>query len=150
MTFVKIKPIRINKPIENIFEDLFDRSLSDLFDTNFSNQSPSANIIEEDASFKIELAIPGIDKKDVKLLIEEKQLIVSYHKKEVDDDNKGDSKKQYRRKEFDYSSFERKFNLPESINQNAIKATYNNGILIIELSKKEEEKEQPSKTIEIQ
>ena len=55
----------------------------------------------------------------------------------------------YRRKEFGYNSFKRSFTLPETVNDEGIKAEYKDGILNISLPKKEEAKQKPARNIEI-
>ena len=93
---------------------------------------PSANIKETEKSFLIELAIPGMQKSDFDIHIEEIALTISSEKKR---DEKIENEK-YTRQEFSYSSFKRSFTLPDSIENDQVKASYENGLLSIELPKK--------------
>lgn len=93
---------------------------------------PSANIKETEKSFLIELAIPGMQKSDFDIHIEENVLTISSEKKR---DEKIENEK-YTRQEFSYSSFKRSFTLPDSIENDQVKASYENGLLSIELPKK--------------
>jgi HSP20 family protein len=133
----------------------FDTELSHFFDTNdffkddfwtraTSNQ-PALNIKETDEAFEIELAAPGLEKKDFQVSIDDGYLNVSAEKT-VTDEEKDEN---YARKEFSYNSFKRSLLLPDTIKQEDIKATYKDGILRLALAKKPEAKIHTSKTIEI-
>ena len=106
---------------------------------------PSANILEEENGFRIELAAPGFDKKSFQLKIENKQLIIAVEKQEQSEQKSA----KYTRKEFHLNSFKRSFSLPDSIEEAAIEANYENGILSVLLPKKKEESTPSMKTIEV-
>jgi HSP20 family protein len=97
---------------------------------------PMANIIENEKDFSIELAVPGMSKDDFNINLEDDILSISTEQKEMNEENKMN----YTRREFRYDSFSRSFSLPESVNQDKIKADYNNGVLTITLPKSEETK----------
>jgi HSP20 family protein len=106
---------------------------------------PAVNINEDDYQFNIEVAVPGLEKKDFKLDVNHNVLTISAEKEEkMEQENK-----RYTRREFSYTSFNRSFTLPNSVNEEGIKASYKNGLLIISIPKKEEAKEKPPKQIEI-
>lgn len=108
---------------------------------------PAMNVKERKDDFEIELAVPGFLKKDIEVTMEDDVLHICAEQSE----EKSEEKKAYTRKEFNYSSFDRKLQLPGSIDQNEeVKATYKNGILTLNLLKREEAKEQPKKVIEIE
>jgi HSP20 family protein len=110
-----------------------------------STTMPAVNIREDEKKFTLDLAIPGIDKKDLKIEINEDILTISSEKKEekeTDSDN-------FKRKEFSYSSFCRSFYLPENIKRENIEANYKDGVLMVELPKEEEEKARLSRQISI-
>ena len=100
---------------------------------------------ENSDEFKIEIAVPGAVKTDFNLVLENDVLIVSAEKKH----EKEETNDHYLRKEFGYESFKRSFGLPESVNQDAIKASYKNGILNVDIPKKEEAKPRPAQEIKI-
>ncbi|MRR24399.1 Hsp20/alpha crystallin family protein, partial [bacterium] len=84
----------------------------------------------------LELAVPGMDKKNLKIEVKDEVLTISAEQKEEkQEDHEG-----YRRREFSYSSFCRSFYLPEDVNGDKIGATYRDGILNVEIPKLEEEK----------
>jgi len=97
-----------------------------------SAEVPSANIIENEKEFKLELSAPGFEKKDFKIEVEDGILNISAEKK----DEKEEEKDDYRRKEFSYSSIRRSFILPESITEESIDAKYEKGLLKLVLPKK--------------
>lgn len=120
----------------NYFDDVFGRNLSDLFfgETD-RNTMPAANIVEYDNEFKIELAAPGYEKSDFKINIENKALVV---KAEINRDKEDKDKKgKVAHREHYYASFERTFSLPSNVNVEKIAAHYKDGILHIDLPKKE-------------
>jgi len=86
-----------------------------------------------------------MDKKDFKLDLNHNVLTISSEKME----KKEDDNKKFTRREFRYSSFHRSFTLPNSVNEEGIKASYKEGILNISIPKKEEAKEKGPKHIEI-
>ncbi len=107
---------------------------------------PAMNVKENKDDFEIELAVPGFSKKDIEITMEDEMLhICAKKRKEEVEEEEG-----YTRREFSYNEFDRKLQLPASVNQNEdVKATYKNGILTLNLIKREEAKEQPKKVIEI-
>lgn len=109
---------------------------------------PAMNVKEHNKDFEIELAVPGFNKKDFEVTIEEDVLHIS-GEKEVEKEEKEED---FSRKEFSYKSFKRSMVLPPSIDLNQdVKASYKNGILKVDLLKKKEaiEKEHPKKVIEV-
>ena len=106
---------------------------------------PSANIIETEKGFEIELAAPGYSKADFQLKIENKHLVISTEKKEVTEQKE----KNYTRKEFHFDAFKRSFSLPQNVEESAIEASYENGILNVVLPKKNVDNTQLIKTLEV-
>ncbi|WP_025664340.1 Hsp20/alpha crystallin family protein [Aquimarina megaterium] len=107
---------------------------------------PAMNVKENKDNFEIELAVPGFSKKDIEVTMEDDVLHIwaQKSKEEIEEET------EYTRREFSYNEFDRKLQLPTSVNQNEkVKAIYKNGVLTLNLLKKEEAKEQPKKIIEI-
>ncbi|MCU0378249.1 MAG: Hsp20/alpha crystallin family protein [Bacteroidales bacterium] len=118
-------------------------TLSDFFNEDFfptfnrnTGTLPAVNIREDEKAFYLELAVPGMDKKDLRIEVKDDVLTISSEHKET----KQDESEGYRRKEFSYSSFCRSFYLPEDVNGERIGAIYKDGILNVEIPKLEEEK----------
>jgi HSP20 family protein len=125
---------------------------SSLFDDDFfpvvsqrNTSMPAVNIREDEKNYTLELAVPGIDKKDLKIDINEDVITISSEHKEEKEDTRDD----FKRREFSYSSFCRSFYLPENVNKEKIEAKYKDGILTVELPKEKEEKARISRQINI-
>lgn len=115
----------------NNFSNLWNNYFNDDYNIS-SNQGPKVNISEKDDKFEIEMAVPGIKKKNIQINIE-KDIIKISHKELVDN-----VEKEFNRIEFNYSSFERSFKLTDSVDVNKINAEMKDGILKITLFKKDE------------
>ena len=94
---------------------------------------PSANISEDEKAFKIELAAPGLEKKDFKVETDNGTLTISSEKQKEEKEER----ENYRRREFTFSSFSRSFQLPNNSVPEKIEAKYEGGILKLTLPKKE-------------
>lgn len=106
---------------------------------------PSTNISEDEKSFKIEMAAPGLERKDFKVETQDGTLTISSEKeKESKEENEN-----YRRREFSYSSFSRSFQLPENSLPDKIEAKYEDGILRLTLPKKEKTEMKHRKEIKV-
>jgi len=105
---------------------------------------PAVNVSETNDFYQIEMAAPGLSKDDFKVKLERNLLTVSVEKQMQNEENN----KQYNKREFSYTSFVRSFALPDSADDAAIEAKYNDGILAISVAKKEEAK-QGAREIEI-
>jgi HSP20 family protein len=106
---------------------------------------PSVNITENDKDFKIELAAPGLERKDFKVEVENGMLCISSEKEE----ESKEEKKNYTRKEYSYKGFSRSFTLPDNCMPEKILAKYDNGVLNITLPKKEVTVSKPAKEIKV-
>jgi HSP20 family protein len=113
--------------------------------TSRSDSMPAVNIREDEKRFFLDLAVPGIDRKDLKIEINENVLLISSETKNDSEENKNG----FKRKEFSYSSFSRSFQVPENVSQEKIEATYKDGILNVILPKVEEEKNKISRQVKI-
>ena len=113
--------------------------------TSRTNSMPAVNIREDDKRFTLDLAIPGIDKKELKIDINEDLLTISSETKNETEENKDG----YKRKEFSYTSFCRSFQIPENVSRDKIEASYKDGILSVELPKMEEEKNKITRQVSI-
>ena len=114
-------------------------------DLNFTNKVPSVNITEDEKEFKIEMAAPGLERKDCKVEVENGVLSISSEKEK----ESKEEKKNYTHREYSYSSFSRAFTLPENTLPDEINAKYENGVLNITLPKKEVTVSKPVKEIKV-
>jgi HSP20 family protein len=128
----------------------WDDFFNDTFHNNFNHvafkgSSPAVNVIEDDKEYRIDVAVPGLNKKDFRIDLENEILTISSDNKE----NKEEKKHNYMRREFLYNGFKRSFQLPETIDQENIKAHHEAGILTISLPKKDEVVQNVAKQIKI-
>lgn len=107
---------------------------------------PAMNIKENKNNYEIELAVPGFSKKDIHVTIEDDILnIAAQNSQEQKDEKEG-----YTRQEFSYNQFERQLQLPTNVDKKKeIKATYENGILKLNLIKDSKTLDTPKKNIKI-
>ncbi|MBE9468566.1 MAG: Hsp20/alpha crystallin family protein [Bacteroidetes bacterium] len=137
--------LRTRAMLPNLLNEFFGNEPSNFFKASSDFTMPSVNITENKNEFKIEFAIPGFKTEDFKIDIHNDVLKISSEKEE----NKDEADDKVVRKEFLYSSFERTFILPDSVNSDKIEASYKDGILQVVIPKKEEAKEKPLRTIKI-
>ena len=133
-----MKPIQkssVLPSVSTLFNDFFENDrMMNLDWANGWTKMPSANVLEDDKEFKIELAAPGMKKNDFHVDILNNQLTISSELKE----EKEEKEENYTRKEFSYNSFSRTFIIPETVDTKKIEATYKDGILRLDLPKKPE------------
>lgn len=119
---------------------LFDRDLFDfpsrLFPTRLGINVPSVNIRETPKEFTLEVAAPGLERKDFNIAVENRMLTISSEKEEKKEEKEGEDG--YSRKEYSYNSFSRSFSLPENVKEDNIDAKYENGILTVHVPKAKE------------
>lgn len=113
---------------------------------NFPNVLPEANIVENKKEYQIELAAPGLEKKDFNIEIKNGTLVVSAEKQE---ETKSEDKN-YLSREFSYSSLYRSFVLPDNLDADKINAKYENGVLKLKLPKSEVSVTEPVKRINVE
>lgn len=108
---------------------------NDDFFTDFfeSNNLPAANVVENKDRFEIDLSVPGFDKSDIDIKIENEVLTVSAQKENKEEER--DKENRLIRQEFSSSSFSRSFILPDNIDADSISAQHKDGILSIHVAK---------------
>ena len=147
--------IKWNKPSNglekrNQFVPLVEDFFSEFFNTGLIQKEragfvPSANIMEDENSYTIELNAPGFQKKDFNIQISDEVLTISGQHQEEKTKREDD----YLRKEYNYGSFSRSFHLADLVNEENIAAKYENGILKLELPKNKAQTK-PSKQIKVE
>jgi HSP20 family protein len=143
MTSNKFNPTHPSQALGKWIDNLFNTTLADVMGNDFTISHPSVNIVDMGNQFQMDLAAPGLEKKDFNIQIENDQIVISVEKKtETEQAETG----KFTRREFNYSAFRRSFLLDENINREGITAAYENGVLRIILPKKEETWKKPSTT----
>ncbi|WP_027377606.1 Hsp20/alpha crystallin family protein [Kaistella palustris] len=133
----------------NFFDDFFTKELFDFNNSGFSNTgitAPSVNVKDTERAFEIQVAAPGMKKDDFNVNLERDILTIS-SEKQAENEEKDDNGT-FSRREFNYSSFQRSFTLPDVVEHENIEATYEDGILKITVPKKETQT-QMQKRIEV-
>ena len=142
-------------PATRRHQDMFPRFFNDLFENDFAPvfadefkqfNAPKVNIIETENGYQIELAQAGMTKEGLKVSVEnENELTISIEKKNEQNaqDDKQATKKTYLRREFSTESFTKVFILPEDVDVDKISAKMENGVLTLDLVKKEKVVPQP-------
>ena len=122
--------------IENIFEEFFNdfNRLSPplLSETMRANLLPRLNISETDSKYFIEAELPGVKQNDVELKLDNNILIIKGNAEESSENKE----RNYFMRERYHGSFQRSLKLPNNINEDDINATFKDGILNIEITKK--------------
>lgn len=146
--------VKRNGSLQNHFPTLFDDFLNrDIFNwglSNFSNSNttiPAVNIKETLDNYEVEVAAPGMTKKDFKVLLEGNTLTIS---SESTTQNEQNETPRYISREFSYQSFSRTFTLQKDVvDTEKIQAKYEDGVLHLLIPKMEEVKQKQPKLIEI-
>jgi HSP20 family protein len=128
------------------FDDMLENFFSDELMREPVDKVPAINVKEGKENYHIEVAAPGMTKQDFDVSVEQNVLTISGQKKKEDKEEQD----KYTRKEFSYQSFERSFNLPESVKAEDISAKYEDGVLNITIPKKEKAKKESKRKINIQ
>jgi HSP20 family protein len=144
--------VKFNQPSKGQNVPVFSRLFNDFMENDFpmfrpvvNGSLPAVNISETDNSYQIEMSSPGFSKADISIAIEGDTLTISGEKKS----ESNEETKKYSRKEFSYQNFKRSFTLPEHLDSEKIAAKFEDGILRIDLPKKESAQPQARK-IELQ
>jgi len=149
MTIVK-RNGNLQRHFPTFFDDLFNRDIFNWELTNYSDTNttiPAVNIKETPENYEVEVAAPGMDKKDFNVQLEGNLLTIS-SEKQMEKEQNEDSR--YVTREFSYQSFSRTFTLQKDvIDTEKILATYNNGVLQLIIPKKEEARQRGPRRIAI-
>ena len=146
--------VKRNGNLQNHFPTLFDDFLDrDIFNWGLSNFSdtnttiPAVNIKETSDNYEVEVAAPGMTKKDFKVVLDGNTLTISSEKEAKKEQNED---VRYSSREFSYQSFSRTFTLQKDVvDTENIQAKYEDGVLHLLIPKKEQAKQKQPKLIEI-
>lgn len=102
---------------------------------------PAANVAETDQEYKISVAVPGLEKEDITIDVQDDVLMIEGNKEStVSDEDEG-----FTRKEYSMSSFKRTFVLPQHVDISSINASCKNGELLLTIPKIQESKKEPKR-----
>jgi len=141
MTLVKLNSRPLQKSFNNLMDDFF-ATVPSIFRDDFVTPSfrsfTPVNIKETENDYVLEVVAPGFQKDDFKINLDNNTLTISADKKEETENNN----EKFIRKEFKQQSFSRSFTIDEKIDAENISARYVNGVLTLNLAKKQEVKPQ--------
>lgn len=131
--------IRYNRPNSNVmskrFSDIMDEFFNDAVNNTRSNSfMPSIDISETDTQFQITAELPGMKKEDISIDLEQSRLTIS-GERSFQNEEEG---KKFHRVETQYGSFNRSFQLPDNVDEESVKASYEDGLLNISIDKSED------------
>ena len=137
---------KFNKTYPSFMDEFFGRDFYPAhYERNGFKSLPAVNITESDIGYTIEVAAPGLNKKDFKIDLDKNSLTIA----SVREDNQEENNEKYTRREFRYANFSRAFTLPETVDGEKISAVHKDGILYVDIPKMEEAKEKPARQIAI-
>ena len=149
MTLLKRNGNLLNR-MPALFDDFLNRDIFNWGLSNFSNTEttiPAVNIKETADNYEVEVAAPGMTKKDFKVQMEGNTLTISSEKR-TENEEKDDVR--YNSREFSYQSFSRTFHLQNDVvDTEKIEAKYEDGVLHLLIPKKEHVKQKAPRLIEI-
>lgn len=144
--------VRFNRPRYNVNRLLVDELFNNYFRNDYHEnhvsacgRKPSTNVFETEKDFQLEVLLPGFSKKDVELKVQNNILSIKAGK------NQKEEKVEYKyeHREFGSQEFEKQYRLPKTVNADDIKARFEDGVLKIELPKREEALEKDPVEIKI-
>lgn len=137
MALVKFSNGRRASHVNRWADDVFAPFFNDSFMSDrFISRVPAVNISETDEAYEVELAVPGLQKEDFKINVDNDVMTISAEKNSESEANE----KHYSKREYSYTSFTRSFTLPDSVDHTKIEAGYENGVLQVSVGKREEAK----------
>jgi HSP20 family protein len=149
--------LRPTTGLSSLFSDwlrsdtLLDRDFWDpesgLFPVRLGVNVPSVNIKETPKEYTLEVAAPGLERKDFNIEVDSHMLKISAEKEEKKEEKEKENG--YSRKEYSYNSFMRSFSLPDDVKEGDIDAKYENGILMVHVPKAKETPTKPVKKIAV-
>ena len=133
--------VRFHNPRYNANQVLVDELFNNFFKNDYHEDyakscgsKPATNVFETENEFKIEVLLPGFTKENLNLNVHNNLLTIKVEKEK---EEKPEEFK-YAHREFGASSFEKQYRLPKSVDVEKISAKFENGVLNVELPKKEE------------
>ena len=130
--------VRYNRPKNNLmskrFSDIMDEFFNDAVNTRRDNFVPGIDIAETENQFEISAELPGMKKEDINISLDNSRLTIS-GERSLKEEEEG---KTFHRVETSYGSFNRSFQLPDNVDEESIRASYEDGLLNITIAKRED------------
>ena len=140
MALIRWEPVRelntLQSEMNRLFNTLFDAPASGDGGHTLRRWIPAMDLVETDEDFVLRADLPGLSEGDVNIELEDNVLTVSGERKAEHEENK----EGYYRVERASGTFSRSLTLPEGVNPEAVKASFENGVLEVRVPKPEERK----------
>ena len=136
MSIIKVDPFRGFDSMMRRVNDVFEEVNRGGIRFEVGDFTPRVDIAETDNALTVHAELPGIDKKDVKITINDGNILTISGEKKREEKTE-DKEKNYMRIERSYGSFARSFTLPDNVSTENINAAFDNGVLTITVPKKE-------------
>lgn len=144
MTLVKRK----DSLFPGIWSNFFENEWLDIPSANqLGSSMPAVNILDAGENYEIQIAAPGMKKDQFNVTLDDGLLTVSTE--QVDENQITNQQGRYTHREFNYFSFKRSFNLPETVDRENVSANYQDGVLTVFIPKFEQGKKKQMKMIEV-
>lgn len=124
---------QLDNQVPATFSGMLDRLFNDSLGSTLKQFSPAVDIAEDEKSYEIQVAVPGVKKSDFKIDLLDRKLIISGERKQ-EEKKEG---KNFHSVETQYGSFRRSFFIPEDVIEDSVEASYEDGVLKLVLPKKE-------------
>ncbi|AOU90868.1 Hsp20/alpha crystallin family protein [Legionella anisa] len=130
--------LRLQNEVDRVFSEFNDFFSPSRFNLGFDNLNlaPSMDVVEDKDHYSIQLEMPGMDEKDIKVSLADNVLTITGEKST----SKKNEDKKFLSREISYGKYERSISLPATVDVDKAKATFKKGMLWVELPKKEEAK----------
>ena len=140
-----------NRPVRsfpNFMDEFFNVDpFNNVGGRSMASTTPAVNVKETDKAFVLEVAVPGMKKDNINVMVEPNNTLVISSETSASKEEKEEGK--YTRKEFTYSAFKRSFALPDNVHAENVNAKYEDGILMLTIPKMQEAQANLSRTIEV-
>ncbi|MCH2450152.1 MAG: Hsp20/alpha crystallin family protein [Gracilimonas sp.] len=133
MALIKYSRPNVDLQSKN-FSDILDEFFNESLNYRRDSFMPSVDISETETNFEVSVALPGMNKEDINVDLDNSRLSIS-GERTFEEEEEG---KNYHQVESKFGSFNRSFQLPDSIDEESIEAKYENGVLTITIAKNEE------------
>ncbi len=127
--------LTLHREMNRLFDDVFSRFEGGMPSLLRRSGWPSIEAVETDKDVRVSAELPGMDEKDVEVLVDEDVLTIRVEKKAETEDKERRFSERY------YGRFERVIPLPFAVEQDKIAASFNNGVLTVTLPKSEKAQE---------
>lgn len=141
-----MRHINRNYWLPELFNDIMNAGLAQ---TKPCSTAPAINVMEDESTYIVELAAPGLKKEDFDVNINDEGNLIIKMEQKKEENAQENEKRHYLRREFSYTKYEQTLILPEDVDKEKIGAKVSDGILTVTLPKVEDTKVKLARSITI-